>query len=124
LPPEIGFLPRARLELAYFSGYAVIAQRSNGGAGAILRFERVRPRRGGSFQPRKPHEITPEFLDRTIAALKRWKFDIVSMDEVCQRAVTLASPRRFVSLTFDGAYKDVVTSAHPVLSRHRVPFTV
>jgi peptidoglycan/xylan/chitin deacetylase (PgdA/CDA1 family) len=124
LLPEIGFLARARLQLAYFSGYAMIAPRSSGGAGAILRFERVRPRRGGSFQPRKSHEITPEFLDRAIAALKRWKFDIVSMDEVCQRAVTLASPRRFVSLTFDGAYKDVVTSAHPVLSRHRVPFTV
>jgi peptidoglycan/xylan/chitin deacetylase (PgdA/CDA1 family) len=56
--------------------------------------------------------------------LKRWKYDIVSMDEVCRRAVTLASRHRFVCLTFDGAYKDVMTSAYPVLSRHRVPFTV
>ncbi|MEA2912205.1 MAG: hypothetical protein QOJ15_4286, partial [Bradyrhizobium sp.] len=46
------------------------------------------------------------------------------MDEVCRRAVTLASPRRFVCLTFDGGYKDVMTSAYPVLSRHGVPFTV
>jgi peptidoglycan/xylan/chitin deacetylase (PgdA/CDA1 family) len=56
--------------------------------------------------------------------LKRWKFDIVSMDEVCQRAVTLASPRRFACLTFDGGYKDLMTSAYPVLSRHGVPFTI
>jgi peptidoglycan/xylan/chitin deacetylase (PgdA/CDA1 family) len=56
--------------------------------------------------------------------LKRWKFDIVSMEEVCQRAVTLASPRRFVCLTFDGGYKDLMTSAYPVLSRHGVPFTI
>jgi peptidoglycan/xylan/chitin deacetylase (PgdA/CDA1 family) len=124
LPPEIGFLSRARLELAYFSGYARISRRRCGGAGVILRFQRVRPRRSGNFQPLKSHEITPEFLDRTIAALKRWNFDIVSMDEVCRRAVTLASPRRFVSLSFDGAYKDLMTSAYPVLSRHRVPFTV
>ncbi len=124
MPSEIGFPARARLELAYFSGYAVIAQRSSGGAGVILRFQRVRPQRSGSFQPLQSQEITPEFLDRTVSALKRWKFDIVSMDEVCQRAVTLASPRRFVSLTFDGAYKDVATAAHPILSRHRVPFTV
>jgi peptidoglycan/xylan/chitin deacetylase (PgdA/CDA1 family) len=123
LSPGIGFLTRARLELAYFSGYARLTQQ-RGGAGAILRFKRVRPRRGGSFQPLRSHEITPEFLDQIITALKRWKFDIVSMDEVCQRAVTLASPRRFVSLTFDGAYKDVAMSAHPVLSRHRVPFAV
>ena len=46
------------------------------------------------------------------------------MDEVCQRAVTLASPRRFACLTFDGGYKDVIASAYPVLSRHGVPFTV
>ena len=99
-------------------------QRRAGGAGVILRFERVRPRRWSGFQPLKSHEITPRFLDRTIRALKRWKFDIVSMDEVCQRAVTLASPRRFVCLTFDGGYKDLISSAYPVLSRHGVPFTV
>jgi peptidoglycan/xylan/chitin deacetylase (PgdA/CDA1 family) len=56
--------------------------------------------------------------------LKRWKFDIVSMDEVCRRAVTLKSRRRFACLTFDGGYKDLIDSAYPVLSRHGVPFTV
>ena len=29
-----------------------------------------------------------------------------------------------MSLTFDGGYKDMITSAYPVLSRHAVPFTV
>lgn len=124
LPSDNRFLTRAGLELAYFSGYARFTQRWNGGAGVILRFERVRPRRRDGFQPLQAQEITPGFLDRTIRALKRWKFDIVSMDEVCRRAVTLAAPRRFVSLTFDGAYKDVMTSAYPVLARHGVPFTV
>ena len=118
------FSTSLRLELAYFSGYALIRQRWTGGAGAILRFERVRPPRAAGFQPLKSREITPKFLDRMIRALKRWKFDIVSTDEVCQRAVRLASPRRFVCLTFDGAYKDLMTSAYPVLSRHGVPFTV
>src|ERR1700737_1093739 len=45
------------------------------------------------------------------------------MDEACQRSVTLASPRRFACLTFDGGYKDLMISAYPVLSRHGVPFT-
>ena len=53
-------------------------QRRTGGAGVILRFERVRPPRSARFQPLKSQEITPEFLDRTIRALKRWNFDIVS----------------------------------------------
>src|SRR6202790_517063 len=115
------FLARAGLELAYLSGYSRLMQRRTGGAGVILRFERVRPRRTARFQPLESREITPRFLDRAIGALKRWKFDIVSMDEVCRRAVTLASPRRFVCLTFDGGYKDMITSAYPVLSRQGFP---
>jgi peptidoglycan/xylan/chitin deacetylase (PgdA/CDA1 family) len=118
------FLARAGLELAYLSGYSRLMQRRTGGAGVVLRFERVRPRRTTRFQPLRSREITPRFLDRAIGALKRWKFDIVSMDEVCRRAVMLASPRRFACLTFDGGYKDVITSAYPVLAKHGVPFTV
>ena len=124
LPSDIRFLTSLRLELAYFSGVPWLRGRRAGGAGVILRFERVRPRRPARFQPLKAREITPKFLDRTIRALKRWKYDIVSMDEVCRRAVTLAEPRRFVCLTFDGAYKDLITSAYPVLSKHGVPFAV
>lgn len=121
---ENRLLTSLRLELAYFTGRAWRRGRGIGGAGVVLRFERVRPRRAGRFQPLRSHEITPKFLDRTIRALKRWKFDIVSMDEVCRRAVAPAAPRRFVGLTFDGGYKDLITSAYPVLSRHGVPFTV
>jgi peptidoglycan/xylan/chitin deacetylase (PgdA/CDA1 family) len=118
------FLTGLKLELAYFSGLAWLRGRRAGGAGVVLRFERVRPPSAARFQPLKSREIAPGFLDRTIRALKRWKFDIVSMDEVCERAVTLPAPRRFVCLTFDGGYKDLMTSAYPVLSRHGVPFTV
>jgi peptidoglycan/xylan/chitin deacetylase (PgdA/CDA1 family) len=124
LPSDVSFLASLRLELAYFSGVPWLRGRGTGGAGVVLRFERVRPRRAARFQPLKSREITPRFLDRTIRALKRWKFDIVSMDEVCRRALTSASPRRFVCLTFDGGYQDLMTSAYPVLSRHGVPFTV
>jgi peptidoglycan/xylan/chitin deacetylase (PgdA/CDA1 family) len=124
LRSDLSFLASLKLEFAYFSSLPWLKGRGTGGAGVILRFERVRPSRAAPFQPLKFREITPEFLDRTIRALKRWKFDIVSMDEVCRRAVTLDSPRRFVCLTFDGGYKDLMTSAYPVLSRQGVPFTV
>ena len=121
LPSASGLLTSLKLEFAYFSGHAWLKRR---GAGVILRLERVRPRQATRFQPRRSREITPAFLDRTIRALKRWKYDVISIDEVCRRAVTLAARRRFVCLTFDGTYKDIMTSAYPVLSRHRVPFTV
>ena len=124
LVSDIGILQRARMELAYFSGYFRLKQRQAGGAGVILRFERVRPLRAERFQPNQWREITPQFLDRAIRALKRWKFDLISMDEVCRRAVTLRTPNRFASLTFDGGCKDVIASAYPVLSKHGVPFTI
>jgi peptidoglycan/xylan/chitin deacetylase (PgdA/CDA1 family) len=112
------------MELGYFSGYFRLKQREAGGAGVILRFERVRPRDSRPFQPNRWREITPQFLDRTIRALKRWNFDLITMDEVCRRAVTLPKANRFACLTFDGGCKDVITQAYPVLAKHGVPFTV
>jgi peptidoglycan/xylan/chitin deacetylase (PgdA/CDA1 family) len=122
--PGSRWLESLKLELAFFSGRAWLASRRAGGAGAILRFARVRPRRNEGFQPLAADEITPDFLDRLIEALKRWDYDIVGMDEACERAVRLAAPRRFVSLTFDGASKDLLGYAYPVLQRHGVPFTL
>src|ERR1700722_15854700 len=91
LPSDISFLTGLKLELAYFSGVPWLRGRRSGGAGVVLRFEGGRPPRSAGFQPLKAHEITPKFLDRTIRALKRWKYDIVPIDEACQRAVTMAS---------------------------------
>ncbi|MCC8980996.1 polysaccharide deacetylase family protein [Bradyrhizobium acaciae] len=124
MAPDNGILRRARMELAYFSGAFRLREREVGGAGVILRFARVRPARRGRFQPLKSQEITPALLDRTIRALKRWQYDIVGMDEACRRAVTMPERRRFACLTFDGATKDIVTHAYPVLARHGVPFTL
>ncbi|MFK4648432.1 peptidoglycan/xylan/chitin deacetylase (PgdA/CDA1 family) [Bradyrhizobium ottawaense] len=91
------WLERLRLELAWFTGQAALRSR---GAGAILRFARV------------------------LRALKRWNYDLLGMDEVCRRAVTLPEKRRFVALTFDGANKDLIDFAYPVLAQHAVPFTI
>lgn len=121
MPADSNWFTSLGLELAYFSGRAF---RRGNGTGVILRFERVRPARGGVFQPLKSSEITPRFLDRTIRALKRWKYDIVGIDEACRRAVIMRERRRFVCLTFDGAYKDLITHGYPVLARHQVPFTI
>ncbi|KJC56846.1 polysaccharide deacetylase [Bradyrhizobium sp. LTSPM299] len=112
------------MELAYFSGAFRLRQREVGGAGVILRFERVRPARTARFQPLKSREVTPKFLHRTIHALKRWNYDIVGIDEACRRAVALPERRRFACLTFDGGTKDFIRHAYPVLAGHDVPFTL
>jgi peptidoglycan/xylan/chitin deacetylase (PgdA/CDA1 family) len=112
------------LEFAYFSGVARIIEARTGGSGIILKFEHVRPRRSEPFQPLRSQDITPEFLDDAIVALKRWNFDILSLDEVVERAQQASLARRFVCLTFDGGHRDFMTFAYPVLSRHRIPFAL
>lgn len=119
-----GMLADIGLELAYFTGLSHACERRTGGAGAILQFEHVRPRRDDPFQPLRSRDITPEFLDRAISALKRWNFDILSIDEVAGRSQQAALTSRFVCLTFDGGHRDFMTFAYPVLSRHRVPFAL
>jgi peptidoglycan/xylan/chitin deacetylase (PgdA/CDA1 family) len=119
-----GLLADIWLEFAYFSGLARIFEGRTGGAGVILKFEHVRPPCDDSFQPLQSQQITPEFLDNAIIALKRWNFDIISIGEVAERAQQASLARRFVCLTFDGAHRDFITFAYPVLSRHRVPFAL
>lgn len=119
-----GMLTDFGLELAYFSGLSHALERRTGGAGAILQFQHVRPRRDDPFQPLRSRDITPEFLDRAISALKRWDFDFLSIEEVADRSRQAAVARRFVCLTFDGGHHDFMTFAYPILSRHRVPFAL
>ncbi len=119
-----GLLADIGLEFAYFSGVARIFEGRTGGAGVILKFAHVRPPCDDSFQPLRSQEITSEFLDNAISALKRWNFDILSIGEVVERAQQASLTRRFVCLTFDGGHRDFMTFAYPVLSRHRVPFAL
>lgn len=95
----------------------------NGALGAILRFQRVRPRRSDPLQLFRSDEITPAFLDRAVRALRRWKYEIVPIGEVPGRMAD-DKARRFVCLTFDGGSRDLIDHAYPVLSRHQAPFAV
>jgi len=113
----------AALELAYWSGAADALARRSGSIGAILRLERVKPRRSDRFQPLRAREITPEFLDALLRALRRWNIDVIAMDDLQQR-IEQPQPRRFVCLTFDSGYRDFLDHALPALSHHKAPFTL
>jgi peptidoglycan/xylan/chitin deacetylase (PgdA/CDA1 family) len=119
-----GFVTTAGLQLAYFSGFSRLAEWRGRGAGAILKFERVRPAPSERFQPLRAREVTPEFLDRMLRAFRRWNCDVISLDQVRARISEPGSVGRFVCLTFDGGYRDVATHGYPVLARHRVPFAI
>lgn len=114
------WLTRLLVEFLYFTGGTRFALWR--GLGVILKFERVRPRQQGGFQPLRARDITPEFLDRLLGALRRWNYDIISIAQVHERLVDPPGrPRRFVCLTFDIGYRDFLDHAWPILKRHQVP---
>lgn len=118
-----GFAARVQADLVWASGLARLAERGGKCRGALIGVDRVRPAWRGAFQPHRHADLSPTRLDDLIRALKRWRVDIVSIDDVCARQAE-KTQHRFVSLSFNGSYRDVVASARPVLARHDVPYTV
>jgi peptidoglycan/xylan/chitin deacetylase (PgdA/CDA1 family) len=93
------------------------------GRGVILTFHHVRPPRAVDFAPNRLLEITPDFLDRTLSALRARGFELISLDELPSRLQDERAPP-FAILTFDDGYRDNVEHAAPILRRHGAPWTL
>lgn len=115
---------RAGLETLYFSGAHLALRPFVRGVGVILTLHHVRPPRLDSFQPNRLLEVTPAFFSDVIKGLRRSKIDIVSLDEMYRRMIEGNFRRRFVCLTFDDGYRDVLQWAYPVLRKHEAPFAL
>ena len=115
---------RGGLETLYFSGLHHLMRPLLGGIGAILTLHHVCPPRPGSFQPNRLLEVSPVFLEGLLRRLRRSRRDLVSLDEMHQRLVSGESRRRFVCLTFDDGYRDVLRWAYPLLRKYEVPFAL
>ncbi len=115
---------RTGLETLYFSGMHHFMRPLVGGVGAILTLHHVRPPRPDAFQPNRLLEITPAFLERLLKRLKRARIDVVSLDEMHRRFISGEFKRRFVCITFDDGYKDLMRCAYPLLKKYQMPFAL
>ena len=115
---------RGGLESLYFSGAHLALKPLVAGVGAILTLHHVRPPRFDRFQPNRILEITPRFLTRVVRYLRRARLDLVSLDEMHRRLTERDFSRRFVCLTFDDGYRDLLQWAYPILKEAEVPFAV
>jgi peptidoglycan/xylan/chitin deacetylase (PgdA/CDA1 family) len=115
---------RAGLETLYFTGAHVLMRPFVGGVGVILTLHHVRPPQFGFFHPNRLLEVTPSFFRRVIRALRRSKIDVVSLDEMHRRLTERDFRRRFVCLTFDDGYRDVLDHAVPVMREYEIPFAL
>ena len=115
---------RAGLETLFFSGAHLMMQPFVGGVGVILTMHHVRPPRMDGFQPNRLLEVGPAFFADVVRKLRRSRVDLVSLDEMHRRLTEGDFRRRFVCLTFDDGYRDVLQWAYPVLRKHEVPFAL
>jgi len=115
---------RAGLETLYFSGAHLVMRPFVRGVGVILTLHHVRPPRLDAFQPNRLLEVTPAFFSDVVRGLRRSKIDIVSLDEMHRRMIEGNFRRRFVCLTFDDGYRDVLQWAYPILRKHEAPFAL
>ena len=115
---------RTGLETLYFTGLHHFMRPLVGGVGAILTLHHVRPARPDAFQPNHLLEITPAFLERLLVRLKRAALDVISLDEMHARYISDDFNRRFVCITFDDGYKDLMRYAYPLLKKYQLPFAL
>ena len=115
---------RTGLETLYFSGMHRLMRPLVGGVGCILTLHHVRPGRPDAFQPNRLLEITPEFFEALLQTLQRQSVDVISLDEMHRRMTAGDFARRFVCLTFDDGYKDVLQWAYPLLKQYDMPFAM
>ena len=115
---------RTGLETLYFSGMHRLMQPLVGGVGCILTLHHVRPGRPDAFQPNRLLEITPGFFEALLQTLRRQGVDVISLDEMHRRMTERDFARRFVCITFDDGYKDVLQWAYPLLKKYEMPFAM
>ena len=115
---------RTGLETLYLSGMHHLMRPLFGGVGCILTLHHVRPPRPDAFQPNRLLEVTPVFFEGLLRRLKRRRIDIVSLDEMHRRFLGGDFKRRFVCITFDDGYKDVMRWAWPLLKQYEVPYAL
>ena len=115
---------RVGLETLYFSDMHHLTRPLVGGVGVILTLHHVRPPRADAFQPNRLLEITPVFLDGLLQRLSRARIDVISLDEMHERFISDKFKRRFVCITFDDGYKDLMRWAYPLLKKYKLPFAL
>lgn len=115
---------RGGLETLYFSGMHHIMRPLVGGVGAILTMHHVRPPRPDAFQPNRPLEVSPPFLECLLKRLAHARIDVISLEEMHRRYISGEFKRRFVCITFDDGYKDLKQWAYPLFKKYQLPFAL
>lgn len=111
-------------DLACMTPLSFIKRNFDLNRGVVLRMERVRPDLRPDFAPNTHRDTTPEYLESLILRAQKTGFDIVSLAEAEIRMTTKTRTKKFICLTFDGAYKEYLDHLMPLMKKYDLPFTI
>ncbi|MCP4184897.1 MAG: polysaccharide deacetylase, partial [Hyphomicrobiales bacterium] len=96
------------LNLLYYSGLQRLFSFWTKGAGSILMLHHVRDGSVSHFAPNQHLQITPEFLDQVLTALKERGYEFVSLDKIHSRLgeKNIHRYRKMIAVTLDDGYRD------------------
>ena len=119
---------RIMLNTIYYSGGASLANQSLRGLGSILMLHRTGPAKRASFAPNNHLNVSPAFLEETLAKLSKSIYEFVDLDEAAARIRGYSAEnglsRPFVCVTLDDAYRDNLEHAVPIFRKYAVPYTI
>src|SRR4030088_711664 len=90
---------------------------------AILMYHKVDRILPGTRYP--GNHVLPEAFDEQLAALERWNYQSVTLDQwIAYKEKRAGLPRRPIIITFDDGYSSTYHTAWPILRRHGFTATV
>src|SRR3954453_6738883 len=90
----------------------------------MLTFHRVASSQQWERLPNRDFYVDIDFLDRFLSHLKRYKWDVVTIDEALRRSASDADNSRYVNFSIDDCYRDRFEILVPLFRRHNVPITL
>ena len=90
---------------------------------AILMYHKVDKIHPGTRYP--GNHVLPEAFDEQLAALERWNYQTITLDQwIAYKEKRAGLPRRPIIITFDDGYSSTYHTAWPILRRHGFTATV
>jgi peptidoglycan/xylan/chitin deacetylase (PgdA/CDA1 family) len=120
-------LPRGPFGLflhAHYRRVPGVLSRAVMGCGAIFMVQRVRSQSDSLMDHGAIAETDPLLLAEMVALVLEQGLDVVPLVEVGRRLASRQTERRFVSFTFDGAYRATLANVMPLFRRSGLPFTL
>ncbi|NPV57066.1 MAG: polysaccharide deacetylase family protein [Anaerolineae bacterium] len=95
-----------------------------GGIGHILLFHRVCLPNASRLPENAALEVTPEALAEMLTGLRAQGYTFISLDELVERLQSRRPGRKFIAVTFDDGYQDVLTNGLPIFQKLDIPFAL